>query len=290
MTEPLNVLVTGGSSGIGRATAVDLAKRGHRVFAAARRLSLLEELASEQDNIVPVQLDVTDADSVAAAVRAVDEHTDGHGVDVLVNSAGYAILGPVELVSDEDTRRQFEINVFGALAVTRAVLPSMRARRSGRVINISSMVGRLTTPGNGVYSASKFALEALSDALRREVSDLGVTVVLIEPGFVTTNIYDGSRRELKFPITSPPEDYAPLVAASGKYILKAFAELAIPAEDVAHQVAEAVAAEKPEARYLFPEATRQVVNGIGSLPDLDADRILRQVIGLTDAAPVTQEV
>ena len=165
-------LVTGCSTGIGRATAEALAKAGYETWATARRPETLAGIAG----VRTAALDVTDE----ASMRDVVEQTGG--VDVLVNNAGYAEMGPVEAVPVETWRRQFETNVFGLVRMTQLVLPHMRANRWGRVINLSSMGGQLTFPLGGAYHATKYAVEALSDALRLEVASFGVRVVLIEPG------------------------------------------------------------------------------------------------------------
>jgi NADP-dependent 3-hydroxy acid dehydrogenase YdfG len=188
MADALTVAVTGASSGIGRAAAIELARRGHLVFAAARREEVLADLAAATPNVRAVSLDVTDLDSVRRAWATIEAGTDGAGVDVLVNNAGFALTGPIEILADADVQRQFATNVFGLLAVTRAALPAMRARGSGRIINLSSVVGRTTFPIMGVYGATKYAVEALSDALRQEVAGFGIQVVIIEPGFVATSL------------------------------------------------------------------------------------------------------
>src|SRR5215831_723501 len=184
----LTVLVTGASSGIGRAAALEFARRGHQVFGAARREDALAGLTAGAPNIRAVSMDVTDTDSVRRAWAKIEASTGGAGVDVLVNNAGFALAGPVEIVAGPDVQRQFATNVFGLLTITRTVLPAMRARKSGRIVNISSVVGRTTFPGMGVYGATKYAVEALSDALRQEVAAFGIKVVIIEPAFVATNI------------------------------------------------------------------------------------------------------
>jgi NADP-dependent 3-hydroxy acid dehydrogenase YdfG len=176
------VLVTGCSSGIGEATAKRLAAHGWSVYASARRLESIEQLADTGCKLL--QLDVTDEHSIRAAVETVERE---HGaVGVLVNNAGYSQGGPIEQVPLEAVRRQFETNVFGAIALTQLVLPGMRAQHWGKVVNVGSMGGRLTLPGGGLYHATKYSLEAISDALRFEVRGFGVDVVLIEPGMITT--------------------------------------------------------------------------------------------------------
>jgi NAD(P)-dependent dehydrogenase (short-subunit alcohol dehydrogenase family) len=182
MPGQLAVLVTGASSGIGRATALEFARRGHRVFAAARTGSALAELSAGSPAITAVTMDVTDPASVRAGWAKIEAETGSAGVDVLVNNAGFALTGPLEVLTDEDIQRQFATNVFGLLSLTRIVLPGMRARRSGRIINISSVLGRFAMPGVGAYAATKYAVEALSDAMRQEVAGFGIKVVIMEPG------------------------------------------------------------------------------------------------------------
>jgi NADP-dependent 3-hydroxy acid dehydrogenase YdfG len=275
----LQVLVTGASSGIGRATAIELAARGQRVFASARRLAELEALAQAHAGISALPLDVTDSASVDAAVRAVDELTSGHGLDVLVNNAGYALGGPIEALSSEAVEHQFQTNVFGLLRVTRAFLPRMRARRAGRLINLSSVVGRVVFPGMGVYSATKFAVEALSDALRMELAGFNVSVSLIEPGFVTTDIGTASVEQAgAFPVTI--DGYEELAGTAGAWVAKQIADNAIPAERVARRIADAATARRVKPRYVLPASSRILVGALGSLPAGAADRAKRRVLGL----------
>jgi NAD(P)-dependent dehydrogenase (short-subunit alcohol dehydrogenase family) len=280
MPDHLNVFVTGASSGIGRAAAIELAARGHRVFAGARRATALDELAQSDPRIVAVPIDVTDPASVKAAAARVDEATSGHGVDVLVNGAGYALRGPVEALSSEAVEHHFATNVFGLLEVTRAFLPAMRARRSGRVINLSSVVGRFVLPGLGAYSASKFAVEALSDALRMELAEFGVSVVLIEPSWVATNIAEASAEQTsEFPLAA--EGYENQLAKTGAYIVNEVRTNAIAPEAVARRIADAAQARKPKARYVMPGRARFLVRLFDALPDRAADRAKRRTVGLT---------
>ena len=178
------MLITGCSSGIGAATAARLAAGGWTVYATARRPETLAEL--EAKGCQMLALDVTDEASRQAAVDAVVE-AEG-AVGVLVNNAGYSQSGAVESVPDERVRAQFETNVFGPLALCRLVLPGMREQGWGKVVNVSSMGGRFTFPGGGLYHASKYALEALSDAMRFELKGFGVDVILIEPGLIRTEL------------------------------------------------------------------------------------------------------
>ena len=176
------VLITGCSSGIGQAAARRLNRAGHVVYASARRPETLAGLATEGCRTLP--LDVTDEDSMVAAVGRVEQEQGR--LDVLVNNAGYGLYGPVEQLEPAELRRQFETNVFGLVRLCQLVLPGMRARRSGRIVNVSSMGGRTTLPGGGAYHGSKYAVEAISDVLRLEVRRFGIDVVLIEPGVVRT--------------------------------------------------------------------------------------------------------
>src|SRR5579884_2729123 len=177
------VLITGCSSGIGWATAEHLVHAGWTVYATARRPETLADL--EKKGCRTLALDVTDEESMRAAVNAVSQ---AHGaVGVLVNNAGYSQSGAVESVPLEQARAQFETNVFGLLRMCQLVLPGMRDQRWGKIVNISSMGGRLTFPGGGLYHATKYAVEAMSDALRFEVRGFGVDVILIEPGLIITN-------------------------------------------------------------------------------------------------------
>jgi NADP-dependent 3-hydroxy acid dehydrogenase YdfG len=183
MAEPSKaVLVTGCSSGIGRATALRLARSGWTVYASARQLDSLAELADA--GCRTLALDVTDEDSMRAAVDAI-EQAEG-AVGVLINNAGYSQSGAIETVPIEAVRRQFETNVLGLVRVTQLVLPRMRAQRWGKIVNLGSMGGRLTFPGGGFYHATKYALEAISDALRFELRGFGIDVILLEPGLITT--------------------------------------------------------------------------------------------------------
>jgi NADP-dependent 3-hydroxy acid dehydrogenase YdfG len=177
------VLITGCSTGIGRATAERLAGHGWTVYATARRPESISDL--EAKGCKTLALDVTDEASMQAAVRAVEE-AEG-AVGVLINNAGYSQSGAVESVPMDKVRKQFETNVFGLVRMTQLVLPGMRRQKWGRIVNLSSMGGKLVFPGGGYYHATKYAVEAISDALRYEVKGFGVDVVLIEPGLIVTN-------------------------------------------------------------------------------------------------------
>jgi NAD(P)-dependent dehydrogenase (short-subunit alcohol dehydrogenase family) len=276
MAGALKVAVTGASSGIGRATALELARRGHLVFAAARREDVLADLAAATPNVRAVGLDVTDPDSVRRAWATIEADTGGAGVDVVVNNAGFALTGPVEILNDADVRRQFATNVFGLLAVTRAALPAMRARGSGRIINLSSLVGRTTFAGMGVYGATKYAVEALSDALRQEVAGFGIQVVIIEPGFVATSLGEAADARAG---TGPeiPDAYASMVAGGARYLAAQIAK-GIKPEQVASAIANAAEHRSPRPRYVVPPRARPLIGLLTTLPDRLADRAKQRAL------------
>jgi NAD(P)-dependent dehydrogenase (short-subunit alcohol dehydrogenase family) len=205
------VLITGCSTGIGRATALRLAGSGWTVYATARRPESLSEL--ERAGCRTLALDVTDEQSMRAAVDAV-ERAEG-AVGVLINNAGYSQSGAIETVPMEAVRRQFETNIFGLVRLTQLVLPRMRAQRWGKIVNLGSMGGRLSFPGGGHYHATKHALEALSDALRFELRGFGIDVVLLEPGLITTEFGDAATASMTGIASSPEDPYAEFNAAVG---------------------------------------------------------------------------
>jgi short-subunit dehydrogenase len=182
MTKP-SVLVTGASSGIGAATASLLLDRGWRVFAAARRLEPMAALEAQGAELF--QLDLSNNQSRSALATELQSRVGA--LDALVNNAGFGEVGPLETMELERARAIFEVNVFGLMGLTQLLVPAMRQRGCGRIVNVSSIAGRWVTPGSGWYGASKFALEALSDALRLELKSFGLQVVIVEPGLIATN-------------------------------------------------------------------------------------------------------
>ncbi len=191
-----NVLVTGASSGIGKATALFLAERGYTVIATSRVASRLDDLHSEAKqrgaSVIGVELNINSEDSVAFTVPELIER---HGaIDVLVNNAGFGLWGPVEVLSTAELKHQFETNYFAAVRMIQAVLPAMLEQRSGTIVNISSALGRMGTPFNGAYVSSKFALEGISESLKTEVQPFGIRVAMVEPGLFRTNFPDNSMR------------------------------------------------------------------------------------------------
>jgi NAD(P)-dependent dehydrogenase (short-subunit alcohol dehydrogenase family) len=205
------VLVTGCRSGIGLAIATEAARAGHTVYAGLRDPSLSPDLllGASGLSIIPLPLDVTQADQRAAAVARII--SDRGRLDVLVNNAGIALGGFLEQVAEDELRRLYDVNVFGAWAMTRAVLPHMRAAGSGLIVLVSSMAGRMAIPGLGAYASSKFALEAMGEAFRHELAPFGVRVVLLEPGAYRTEIF-GRNRTIARGALDPASPYAPFVA------------------------------------------------------------------------------
>jgi len=267
------VLITGCSTGIGRATAEHLATRGWNVYATARKAESVADLKGR--GCKTLALDVCDEASMRAAVQSV-EQAEG-AVGVLVNNAGYGLEGAFEEVPMTDIRRQFETNVFGLVAMTKLVLPGMRRQRWGRVVNLSSMGGKLTFPGGAYYHATKHAVEALSDALRFEVKGFGVDVIVVQPGPIKTRFGDTAVGSIASPKDSP---YAAFNAVLEKQIREAYeggpmARFAAPPEAVADVIEKAISAARPRTRYKVTLAARILMGLRRVLPDRAFDAFLR---------------
>jgi NAD(P)-dependent dehydrogenase (short-subunit alcohol dehydrogenase family) len=268
------VLITGCSSGIGRATAAHLAEHGWAVYATARSLESIKPL--EQQGCRLLELDVTDEESMRAAVDAVEE-AEG-AVGVLVNNAGYSQSGAVEEVPLDAVRRQFETNVFGLVRLTQMVLPGMRNQSWGKLVNVSSIGGKVTFPGGGHYHATKHAVEAISDALRFEVRGFGVDVIVIEPGLIKTSFGDTavSSIEAETPDNGAYADFNAAVAeaTTGAYE-GPLARLGGGPEDVARVIEKAIEARRPKARYPVTASAHLILGQRKLLPDRAWDRFLR---------------
>jgi NAD(P)-dependent dehydrogenase (short-subunit alcohol dehydrogenase family) len=275
------ILVTGAASGIGRDAALRLARAGHLVLAGGRRPGALAELAGEAaaagGRLEPLALDVADGASVAAARAEVERLTGGRGLDVLVNSAGYALPGPLEALAEADLRALFDVNVFGMLAVTRAFLPGMRERGAGRVVNVGSVMGRVTMPLLGAYNASKHAVAALTDALRMELAPFGVRVVLVEPGAVRTGFAAAALARLA-PYRGPGSPYAGVVARTDAAWARVYRFAAAPAV-VSRAIERAATAGRPAARYVVPAGYRLLPAALAVTPVRLADAAKRRVMG-----------
>jgi NAD(P)-dependent dehydrogenase (short-subunit alcohol dehydrogenase family) len=267
------VLITGCSTGIGRATAERLARRdGWTVYATARRLESIEDL--RQSGCKTLALDVTDEQSMRAAVEQV-EQAEG-AVWALINNAGYSQSGALESVPMEQLRTQFETNVFGLVRMCQLVLPQMREQRDGRIVNLSSMGGRLTFPGGGAYHATKYAVEALSDALRFEVSGFGIHVVLIEPGLIRTRFGEaavGSMSEIAD--DGPYAKFNTAVAATTAGVYRGpLAALGARPDAVAKTIETALTRSRPKPRYPVTASARLMLGVRRVLPDRGWDALV----------------
>jgi NAD(P)-dependent dehydrogenase (short-subunit alcohol dehydrogenase family) len=265
------VLITGCSSGIGHATAQRLATDGWTVYATARNPETLADL--EAQGCRTLSLDVTDEASMSAAVDSV---TAAEGaVGVLINNAGYSQSGAVESVPLDQVRRQFETNVFGLIRMCQLVLPGMRDQRWGRIVNLSSMGGRLTFPGGGLYHASKYAVEAISAALRFEVRGFGVEVIVIEPGLIVTNFGEtaaGSIGETAGPYADFNRDVA---RATADVYTGPLAKLGGGPDAVAQAIAGALKSDHPRTRYPVTPSAHLLINQRRLMPDRLWDLIMR---------------
>ena len=277
-------LITGASTGIGRATALRLARAGWSVLAGVRDPGAGERLLAEAPpgRLTAIALEVTDAGQIAAAAEHVRSHgaRAGGGLDALVNNAGIGVGGPVELLGDDDLRRQFDVNVFGQIAVTRALLPALRSA-GGRIVFVSSIGGRVAMAYTAPYAASKHAIEAFADAMRVELSSSNIQVALIEPGSVATPIWDKGRGEaegLQIPAELQAQ-YGGVPAA----LAKALADTAgrgVPAELVAETIERALTARRMRARYLVGRDARAMLFAKRLLPDRLFDRLVHRVLGV----------
>jgi len=250
------VLVTGCSSGIGRSVAEHLVRAGHTVYATARRPETLADLEATGARVLAV--DVTDEESMASAVKAVE---DEHGrVGALVNNAGYGEYGTIEETDLEKVRTMFETNVFGLARMSQLVLPGMRAAGQGRIVNVGSMGGRFTFPVGGYYHATKYAVEALSDALRIEVRGFGIGVSLIEPGLIRTE-FAGTALASDGAGTQGDSPYAALLASSASNTAGGYGSTLVSAspESVAKVIRRAIESRHPKPRYIVTPTARALI-------------------------------
>ena len=280
------ILITGSSSGIGRSSALALHAAGRTVYATARRLDSIKDLADQ--GIRTLALDVTDEESMSTAVAAIE--AESGPIAVLINNAGYGLYGAVEQVPMDDIRRQFETNFFGLVRLTQLVLPGMRQARQGRILNVSSMGGRVTLPGGAFYHASKYAVEAFSDALRMEVAQFGIDVVLIEPGPVKTPWNDvaagsmdgnGAAEASAGAADDPYAAYKKAVAGSFTTVQDGpLGRLASTADDIAEVIVKAVTAGTPRTRYLINAVAKSMLATRRLLPTRASDALLARQYGL----------
>jgi NAD(P)-dependent dehydrogenase (short-subunit alcohol dehydrogenase family) len=262
----MRVLITGCSTGFGRSAAVELTKRGHEVVATARRPEVLDDLDVAQR----LALDVTSDASVAGAVAAAGR------IDALVNNAGIGMAGPVERLPIEEGRRLFETNFFGALRMIQAVLPQMRERGAGTIVNVSSVAGRVGPPLDGMYSGTKFALEGLSEALHLEVGHFGISVVIIEPGFFQTEF---SGRVYRIGTDTAPYDEMLQAWEAAAERLRGGNEAPGP-EAVAYAIADAVESDAPALRYPVGDDAAMVLAARDAMDDAAFEAAMRETLAL----------
>jgi NAD(P)-dependent dehydrogenase (short-subunit alcohol dehydrogenase family) len=263
----VRVLITGCSSGFGWGAAVELTKRGHEVIATARRPEVLEEL----DVVQKLALDVDSDDSVKAAVAAAGR------VDALVNNAGYGVIGPVERLPIEQGKQMFETNFFGALRMIQAVLPQMRERGSGTIVNVTSVAGRVSPPLDGMYSGSKFALEGLSEALKLEVNHFGIKVAVVEPGFFGTEFSGNAKR---FGTDSAPYDQLERTWQAAAQRMRGGAETGPGPEAVAAVIADICEADEPAFRHPVGDDAEMVLGARAAMDDAAFEAAMRATLEL----------
>ena len=271
------VLITGASRGIGRATAIKLAADGWTVYAGVRSESDGKDLAAAAgSNLAPLVLDITDADHLAALAGQLGGH-----LDAVVNNAGFALDGPVETLALDDLRRQYEVNVVGHVGVTQAVLPLLRQSR-GRIVFVSSLSGRISTPLTGAYNSSKFAIEALADALRVELRRWKLPVVLVEPGPVATDMWSGALEQHEATLAALSPAHRELYGQTFENARKTLAFMqkqAVPVEKVSSAIEKALTARRPKARYQVDVGSRVQLAATGMTPTRVLDSILGRAMG-----------
>jgi NAD(P)-dependent dehydrogenase (short-subunit alcohol dehydrogenase family) len=277
-----SVLVTGASTGIGRAVALRLDSSEWRVFAGVRREEDAESLrAAGSERLTPVMLDVTDGEQIAAAATLVGETTGAAGLDGLVNNAGVAIPSPLETMPIDDFRRQIEVNLTGQVAVTQALLPQLRLAR-GRIVFISSIGGRVAFPFTGAYHAAKFGIEAVGDVFRRELRSAGVGVSIVEPGSISTDIWDRGEREADELGGRSPQREALYGEAIERYrkVLRSVADRGVPPDKAARAIEHALVARRPRTRYLVGLDAKLQARVKYLIPTRVFDRVVARATGL----------
>ena len=281
------VVITGTSTGIGAAAAMELARRGFRVFAGVRRACDGERLAAMSREIVPLPLDVTHAAQIAAAAETVGRLVGAAGLAGLVNNAGIVVAGPLEILPLDELRRQFEVNVVGQVAVMQAMIPLLRKAR-GRIVNVGSVNGRITAPYLGPYSASKHALEAITSALRSELRAWGIGVSIIEAGATATPIWDKSLAAASELAEKTPDADMRLYQDDLDAMTRATQELArtaLPAETVVRCIIHALTAQRPRTRYPVGLKVNLLLRAHKWVPDRLWDRIVQASLRLPKVEP-----
>ena len=273
------VLITGASSGIGRETAIKLAKNDFQVIAAARRIDRLNELAEQFQNITPMQVDLSQSQETEVFCDYIMSLPIP--VSVLINNAGYSIRGALEDVSIEAIKRIFEVNLFALIRITQACLPGMRSLRKGTIVNLSSIVGKFAFPGSGVYAATKYAVEGISDALRIELAPFGIRVVAIRPGPIATEFNEVGNKFTGDLMAKTDPDYKPLYQTAGSATGKIFSSLSIPGPDlIADCILQAVLSDAPKAVYSAGPLSEEFLGKRSSLDDNEFHRFILEKFDL----------
>jgi short-subunit dehydrogenase len=277
--EKQTVLVTGASSGIGRETAIKLAEKGFQVIAAARRIGRLNKLAEQFQNITPMQVDLSQSKDTEVFCDYIS--TLSIPVSVLINNAGYSIRGALEDVSTEAIKRIFEVNLFALIRITQACLPGMRYLRKGTIVNLSSIAGKFAFPGSGVYAATKYAVEGITDALRMELAPFGIRVVAIRPGPIATEFNEVGNKLTGDLMARTHPDYAPIYQTAGAATGKIFAGLSIPGPDlIADCILQAVLSDAPNAVYSAGPLSDDFLEQRASLDDNAFHRFMMEKFDL----------
>lgn len=266
------IIVTGASSGIGKATALQLIKEGHTVYGAARRVEKMNDLALAGGQAV--EIDVTNHDQVHTEIQKIIK-AEGR-IDVLVNNAGYAVYGPIEEISYEQAKQQFDVNLFGLAEVTKAVLPTMRSQGGGTIVNVSSVGGKIYSPLGAWYHATKHALEGWSDCLRLEVNQFGIDVVIIEPGVIKTEFAGAMDQQFEGDANSPYKALKQIVAKMMKNTSKPgqFSEPTV----IANTISKALNSRKPKTRYAAGKMSGQTLLARKMLSDKAFDKMFLRMV------------
>lgn len=276
-----SILITGSSTGIGEACALRLDQLGHQVYAGVRRESDGDRLRSKaSDRLSPVIIDVTDQASIDAAAKRIDSEVGR--LDGLVNNAGVGRGGPIEFLELDEWKDQFEVNVFGQVAVTKTMMPLVRKSPAGRIVFIGSIGGRVSTQSLAPYNASKHAIEAIGDSLRQELHPWGIQVAIVEPGAIRTDIWDKANDTLERLERDYPADALDLYASHIEGVKKGIAfqtKNAVPAEKVARAVEHALLSSRPKTRYLVGRDAHLMALMRNLLPDRALDSMVRRISG-----------
>ncbi|MCI0777114.1 MAG: SDR family oxidoreductase [Chloroflexi bacterium] len=280
---PRSVVITGASTGIGEACALRMDRLGWRVFAGVRKeADGLALKANASDKLTPIMLDVTEQQTIDASAELVTAAVGESGLAGLINNAGVGVGGPLEFIEVDELRRQLEVNVIGQIAVTQAFMPLIR-KSTGRIVNMGSIGGRMATPFLGPYNASKFAMEALTDSLRQELHPWGIHVSIIEPGSISTPIWDKSKAAIDELKETLPEQammlYGETVEAVEKALIK-FEAAGIPPDEVAKFAEHALTARTPKTRYVVGRDAQLQRMLVKWAPDRVRDMLVRSQLGL----------